>query len=512
MDNKKIRTRFAPSPTGFLHIGNLRTVLFEYLTAKSLKGDFILRIEDTDQKREVKGAVEKLIDVLDWVGIKFDEGPHVGGAYGPYIQTERLDVYKKFTQQLIDKGEAYYCFCTEERLAKMREEQEAMKKPPRYDRCCRDISIEEANKRIANGEKYVVRQKMPLSGKFTFHEELRGDLEFNAEELDDHVLIKSDGVPTYHFASVVDDHLMEITHVLRGSEWLPSFPKNALLYRSFGWEAPKFYHLSLIMNKEGGKLSKRQGDVAVEDFRKKGYLKEGLINFMLLLGWHPEGDNEIISLSEAEKLFKPENIGVSPAIFDIEKLDFFNGYHIRQKGLDELVDLCRPYLSDNLGLTSREDKKGDEFLKRVIFLSRERLKKLSEISEQTRYFFTEKLEFDPAMLVWRKSDAAGAKSALSDLKLVIEGIPEDCFSFGLDELAGVGSIENGKAVVNPNVAKIQDIIMEYLQKNEKGTGDYLWPMRVALTGEKASPSPFEMAWALGKEETISKITNAISKL
>ncbi len=486
----KIRTRFAPSPTGFLHIGNLRTVLFEYLTAKSLGGEFILRIEDTDQKREVEGAVDSLISILDWVGIKFDEGPHVGGDYGPYTQTERLDIYKKYTQELIDKGEAYYCFCTEERLKQMREDQEAMKKPPRYDRCCRNLSKEEVEKRIAAGERYVVRQKMPLSEEVTFHEELRGDLKFNTEELDDHVLIKSDGIPTYHFASVVDDHLMEITHVLRGAEWLPSFPKNALLYRSFGWEMPKFFHLSLIMNKEGGKLSKRQGDVAVEDFRKKGYLKEGLINFMLLLGWHPEGDNEILTLAEAEKLFKPENIGVSPAIFDIEKLDFFNGYHIRQKSLDELVDLCRPYLESNIELTTNENKKSNEFLKKVIVLSRERLKKLSDITEQTTYFFKEKLDFDPAMVVWRKSDAAGAKTALTDLKTFLAGLSE-------------GEWE---------IKTLEEKVMSYLKEGGKSNGDYLWPMRVSLTGEKASPSPFEMAWALGKEETISKITDSISKL
>jgi len=498
MDNKKIRTRFAPSPTGFLHIGNLRTVLFEYLTAKALGGEFILRIEDTDQKREVEGAVESLINILNWVGIKFDEGPHVGGNYGPYIQTQRLDIYQKHAKELIDKGEAYYCFCTEDRLAKMREEQEAMKLPPRYDRCCRNLSKEEVEKRIAGGEKFVVRQKMPLDGEYTFHEELRGDLKFNAKDLDDHVLMKSNGVPTYQLASVVDDHLMEITHVLRGAEWLASFPKNILLYRSFGWEAPKFFHLSLIMNKEGGKLSKRQGDVAVEDFRKKGYIPEGLINFMLLLGWHPEGDNEILTLAEAEKLFKPENIGVSPAIFDIEKLDFFNGHHIRQKSLDDLVALCRPYLEENLALTTDERKKGDKFLKKVLTLSRERLKKLSDITEQSKYFFKEKLEFDPAMIIWRKSDAAGAKAALADLKVFLEGIGE------------------GEWEVKTLEEKVMGYIKEVSEKDGPSTplrtGDYLWPMRVALTGEKASPSPFEMAWALGKEETISKITDSISKL
>ena len=490
MSDKKIRTRFAPSPTGFLHIGNLRTVLFEYLTAKSLGGDFILRIEDTDQKREVDGAVESLINILDWVGIKFDEGPHIGGNYGPYIQTQRLDIYQKYLKELIDKGEAYYCFCTEDRLVKMREEQEAMKLPPRYDRCCRDLSKEEVEKRIAAGEKFVVRQKMPLEGELSFIEELRGEMKFNAKDLDDHVLMKSNGVPTYQLASVIDDHLMEITHVLRGSEWLASFPKNILLYRSFGWEAPKFFHLSLIMNKEGGKLSKRQGDVAVEDFRKKGYIPEGLINFMLLLGWHPEGDNEIITLAEAEKLFDSKKIGTSPAVFDIEKLDYFNGYHIRQMDLDKLVTLCRPYLEENLKTTTSEYKKSDEFLKKVIKLCQERLKKLSDIAEYTKFFFVDNLTYEKEMLVWKKSTPEGAKSCLQILYSYLENISDE----------------------NWQTKKMEEMTVAYIKERGEGLGDYLHPMRTALTGEKASPSPFEMAEALGKGETLTKIKSAIDKL
>lgn len=490
MPTNKIRTRFAPSPTGFLHIGSLQACLFDYLAAKSLGGEFILRIEDTDQKREVEGAVEALIKILEWVGIKSSENPLIGGKYGPYIQTQRLDIYQKYLQELLAKGEAYHCFCSEERLVKMREEQEAMKLPPRYDRCCRDLSKEEVEKRIAAGEKFVIRQKMPLTGEVVVHEELRGDLKFQAETLDDQILIKSNGVPTYHFASVVDDHCMEITHVLRGSEWLPSFPKNTLLYRSFGWEMPKVFHMPLILNKEGGKLSKRQGDVAVEDFRAKGYLPAGLLNFVVLMGWHPEGDNEILTLADMEKQFDVYKVGTSPAIFDLDKLDYFNGYHIRQMDLDELVKLCRPFLEENFALTGDENKKGDDFLKKVVALSRERLKNLKEITEQSKYFFKEKLDFDPAMLVWRKSDAAGAKAALTELKTFLEGI-------------GEGDWE---------IKTLEERVIVHIKEGGKNNGDYLWPLRVALTGEKASPSPFEMAWALGKEETISKITDSISKL
>jgi nondiscriminating glutamyl-tRNA synthetase len=488
--NNKIRLRFAPSPTGFLHIGGLRTALFDYLIAKSLGGTLFLRIEDTDSKREVEGAADKLIEILAWAGIKFDEGPHIGGKYGPYIQSERLDIYKKYTQELLDKGEAYPCFCTEERLAKMRADQETMKKAPRYDRACRDLSREEAAKRVAAGEKFVVRHKLPLSGKVIVRDELRGDLEFNLADLDDYVLIKSDGVPTYQFASVVDDHLMETSHVVRGEEWLPSLPKNILLYKSFGWEAPKFIHLPLVLDKNGGKLSKRKGDVAVEDFRAKGYLPEALINFNALLGWHPAGENEIFSIEEAIKEFDYKNIGTSPAVFNTDKLDYLNGIYIRKKSIPELIELCRPYLAENIALTSNNHKKSDEFLGKVINLERERLKKLSEIGDYTKFFFTDNLEYDSALLVWKKSTPAGIKAALEDLLKVLEPIGESIWE----------------------TKKLEEIVVKYIKDNGKGVGDYLWPMRVALTGEKASPSPFEMAEALGKKETLLKIKNAISKL
>jgi glutamyl-tRNA synthetase len=486
----KIRLRFAPSPTGFLHIGGLRTALFDYLIARSLGGTLFLRIEDTDSKREVEGAADKLVEILEWAGIKFDEGPHVGGNFGPYIQSERLDIYQKYAEELLAKGEAYCCFCTEERLAKMRADAEAMKKPPRYDRTCRDLSREEVAKRIAAGEKYVVRHKLPLSGEIIVHDELRGDLKFQLGDLDDYVLIKSDGVPTYQFASVVDDHLMETSHVVRGEEWLPSLPKNISLYKSFGWDAPKFIHLPLVLDKDGGKLSKRKGDVAVEDFRAQGYLPEALINFNALLGWHPAGENEIFSVEEAIKEFDYHNIGVSPAVFNTDKLDFLNGIYIRKKSIPELIELCRPYLAENITLTSNDYKKSDAFLGKVINLERERMKKLSEIGEFTKFFFVDKLEYDSAMLAWKKSTPEGAKSSLVDLSKVLESISDSDWE----------------------TKKLEEIVVKYIKDNNKGVGDYLWPMRVALTGEKASPSPFEMADALGKKEALEKIKLAINKL
>ncbi|MBU4431955.1 glutamate--tRNA ligase, partial [Patescibacteria group bacterium] len=399
----EFRTRFAPSPTGYLHLGSLRTVLFGYLMAKSEGGKFFLRIEDTDQKRSVEGAIEGLLDILNWVGLTFDEGPHLGGDYGPYVQTERMDIYKKYLEELLATGKAYYCFCTSERLDAMRAEQQANKLPPRYDRHCRNLSKEDVEKRIAAGEPYVVRHKLPLDGEITVHDELRGDITVQFKEVEDYVLIKSDGIPTYQFASVVDDHTMKTSHVLRAEEWIPSLPKNIQLYNDFGWEPPKFVHMSLTLNKDGGKLSKRQGDVAVEDYRAKGYLQEALINFSALLGWHPKDDQEILTLDEIISKFNYKDMGVKGAIFDLDKLDYYNGYYIRQKPIAELVELCKPFLAENLKLTNNSYKKTDEFLTKVVKSEQERLKKLIEIGELTEFLFKDEIEYDTNLLVWKKT-------------------------------------------------------------------------------------------------------------
>ncbi|MEA3449987.1 MAG: glutamate--tRNA ligase [Patescibacteria group bacterium] len=490
----KIKTRFAPSPTGFLHIGGLRTALFAYLIAKSKDGEVILRIEDTDQKREIEGAVDKLIEILDWTGIKFDAGARLGGEDGPYTQSKRQKIYSKYCDRLLASGQAYPCFCSSERLQKMREEQQANKQAPRYDRKCRDLSFEEADAKIKAGESYVIRQKMPRSVMVKVMDELRGEIKFNSAELEDHVLIKSNGVPTYQFAVVVDDHLMKITHIVRGEEWIPSFPKNILLYKAFGWEAPKFVHLPLVMNKSGGKLSKRTGDVSVENFKAKGYLPQALINFVALLGWSPysKQDNvsdkskknpEILNLAEITEQFDLKNISISSAIFDTEKLDFLNGYYIRQLNLNKLVDLCLPFL--NL----KDEKFSQKYIKKVIGLEQERLKRLDEIKELTEFFFVKNLEYDENMLVWKKMDLSQAKLNLKKIIELLEKIPEE----------------------NWTKKSIEDDIVTYLRTKELKIGEYLWPMRVALTGRKASPGPFEVAEVLGKKESLSRIEKAIKK-
>lgn len=479
----KARLRFAPSPTGFLHLGNFRTVLFGYLLAKSLKGDFILRLEDTDQKREVEGALDKLVDILSWIGIDFDEGPHLGGPYGPYIQTQRLDIYNKHINLLLEQGKAYRCFCSEERLSQMRATQEVNKQAPRYDRVCRHLSAEEVKQKIANGEKFVIRQAMPLEGEIVVHDEIRGDIKFKAADLDDHVLIKSNGVPTYQFASVVDDHLMEITHVTRGDEWLPSFPKNILLYEAFDWMPPKFIHMPLILNKEGGKLSKRQGDVFVEQYRDKGYLPAAIINFCALLGWHGKGDQEIYSLAELEKDFSLEGIGASPAIFDAEKLDYYNGLYLRRLSDEDLLKACQPYLDQEL-LTKYDEKQLLDF----ISLAKDRMKKLSDITELTGFLFNLP-EYSKDLLIWKDLTEERVKENLGLLKEKLIGIDEQ----------------------NWNKEYLEENIMNWLKESGKKNGDFLWPMRVALSGLKNSPGPFEIAGSLGKSESLKRIGTATDK-
>jgi len=479
-----IRLRFAPSPTGWLHIGSLRTALFGYLVAKTLGGKFILRVEDTDQKREVPGAVESLIKILDWAGISFDEGPHLGGDYGPYVQSQRLAIYKKYAGRLLAENKVYRCFCSADRLKEMREKQQAEKLPPRYDRACRDLKKAEVEKRIKAGEPFVIRQKLPLEGEIIVHDELRGDIKFQAADLEDQILIKSDGMPTYQFAVVVDDHLMAISHVLRGDEWLSSFPKNILLYQDFNWPAPKFIHLTLTLNKTGGKLSKRQGDVAVEDYRAKGYLAEALLNFCALLGWHPKEDNEILSLDDMIKKFRYQDLGVSPAIFDVDKLDYFNGWYIRHKPLADLAKLCLPYFGKN------QDKFGYDYIKKVVYLEQERLKKLSEIGELTEFFFTDEISYRPELLVWKKMTLTEAKNNLQMIFELLEKIPDSEWT---DD-------------------SLKEAIRDFLQVKGLKTGEYLWPLRASLTGRAASPGPFAVAEVLGKERSLKRINQAIKKI
>ena len=389
-----IRVRFAPSPTGYLHIGGLRTALYNYLFARHTGGTFILRIEDTDRTRIVPDAMENLIHTLQKLDITFDEGPIIGGNYGPYIQSERLDLYRKEAQKLLDAGFAYRCFCTPETLAQMRAEQQAKGEFVKYDRRCLNLTPAEIEAKLAKGEPYVLRLKMPETRIFRFNDIIRGEVEMDSAQSDDQVLIKSDGYPTYHLASVVDDHYMDISYVIRGEEWLSSMPKHLWLYECFGWTPPQWVHLPLILNPDRTKLSKRMNDVAVEDYLERGYLKEAIINFVALLGWHSADNREIFSLEELCQEFTLERVNKSGAIFDLNKLNWMNGWYLRNLPLDTIVERSKPYFEkEHLAIPDTGK------LTKIVATARERCTLLSDLVEYSKMFLcpqplsTESLDF-----------------------------------------------------------------------------------------------------------------------
>ena len=498
---KKIRTRFAPSPTGFVHIGSLRTALFSFLFARHNSGQHVLRIEDTDQNRIVEGALENLLRVMKIVGIEFDEGFYlkddgsVGerGDKGSYLQSKRLDLYQKYAKQLVDEGKAYYCFCTEQRLEDLRKEQTALKKPPMYDRLCYKLSADEVKNKLeefkATGKNPVIRFLIP-EGSTTIHDLIYGNITYDHKVLDDQVILKSDGFPTYHLAVVVDDHFMEISHVIRGDEWIPSTPKHLLLYAALGWQPTEFAHLPLILNADKSKLSKRQGDVSVEDFLDKGYLPQALLNFVAFLGWNPKTEQELFSLEELIKVFDLAHVHKTGAVFDINKLDWINGLYIRTMSNNQLTDLLKPYWT-KAGVNIFDFTQ--EYLEAIVGLEKERLKKLSEIGGRTGYYFKAP-EYDAVLLVWKKSDAGDAKKKLTELHELLSGIEEN--NFDKENLE----------------TEIKNFIVGKLYDN----GSVLWPLRAALTGQEKSPGPFEtasvLALGLGKAEVLQRLQTGIQKL
>lgn len=483
----EVRLRFAPSPTGYLHIGGLRTALYNYLFAKANDGKFILRIEDTDQTRFVEGAIENLIDSLHWSGIEYDEGVFVEdkeivqkGEYGPYIQSQRLDIYKKYVDQLIEKGYAYYCFCSKERLDNLREEQKIKGLVPKYDGLCRSVTLEEAKERIANGEDYVVRLKLPHNKDIKFHDLVRGDISINTSDIDDQVLLKSDGFPTYHLAVVIDDHLMKITHIVRGEEWLSSTPKHVYMYEVFGWEKPVYVHLPTVLNKDRKKLSKRQGDVSVDDFKNKGYLPEGLVNYLALVGWSPEDNEEILSLEDMVEKFSFERVSNTGGIFDKDKLDWVNGHYIRSSSIERITDLAIPYLID-AGLIDKEQSEEDrKWLEILVDSVREGLSNISEIREHVEFIFKNEIVVED-------------EKALDMLKVettptLLEAIRE--------ELETIDEIDEEYA----------NKFMKTIQKKTRIKGKNLFmPTRVALTGSLHGPEFAKILYLLGKENILNRI-------
>ncbi|KAF0139529.1 MAG: glutamyl/glutaminyl-tRNA synthetase [Stygiobacter sp.] len=390
----EVRVRFAPSPTGYLHVGGLRTALYNFLFARKNNGKFILRIEDTDRNRYVEGAVENLIASLKWCGLEYDEGPDKEGGFGPYMQSQRLDLYKKYADELIEKGHAYYCFCTPERLQVLKEEQAAQKLPQaKYDKHCLSLSKAEIDEKLASGIAHVVRLNVIPNQKIVFNDIIRNRVEFDSSNVDDQVLIKGDGYPTYHVANVVDDHLMQISHVIRGEEWLSSTPKHVLLYDFFGWEKPIFAHLPLLLNPDRSKLSKRQGDVAVEDYRAKGFLKEALVNFVALLGWNAGDDKEFYYMNELIESFSLERVNNSGAVFDLEKLNWINAEHLRKKSDLELLEMLK---TEILNFQFSILNYSDEHLLQVVVAMKERVSFVKEYLTKSPYFFTAPAEYEEA--------------------------------------------------------------------------------------------------------------------
>ena len=485
-----IRDRFAPSPTGNVHVGSLRTALYNYLFAQKNNGQFLLRLEDTDRTRYEEGAVENLLDALMVTGVVPDEGLFEEdgkiiqkGDCGPYIQSERLDIYKKYIDQLLENGQAYDCFCTKERLDEVREKQKAAGETPRYDGHCRNLPREEVEARVAAGEPCVIRLKLPEDHVVAFDDAVRGRIEINTNDLDDQVLIKTDGFPTYHFAVVVDDHLMGITHVIRGEEWLPSTPKHVYLYECFGWEQPQYVHLSNILNDDHKKLSKRQGDVSVGDFLKKGYLPEALINFLALLGWSPENEQEIFSMDELIEAFDLSRINKSGAVFDRAKLDWMNAHYIKELPIEELTGRMIPYLLDAGYITEVDVQNRMPWLEKVGELMRERLNYFAQVPEETKMLFDRNFEItDPESIDILKEETVPVL-----FNALVEKITE----------SDVVDTERAKAI-------LKEIQKEYKAEKIKGKMLYM-PTRIMLTGEMHGPDLTLIMDVLGKEELLLRL-------
>ena len=474
--SKKIRTRFAPSPTGRMHVGNLRTALYEYLIAKHENGTFVLRIEDTDQERFVPEALDIIYHTMEMTGLKHDEGPDKDGGYGPYVQSERMKsgMYLEYAKQLVEKGEAYYCFCTKERLESLRASSttEDGKEIAKYDKHCLHLSKEEVEEKLAAGVPYVIRQNNPTTGTTTFHDAIYGDITVDNEELDDMILIKTDGFPTYNFANVIDDHLMEITHVVRGNEYLSSAPKYNRLYEAFGWEVPEYVHCPIITDENHKKLAKRSGHASVEDLLEQGFLPEAIVNFVALLGWSPSDDREIFSLKELEEAFDYHHISKSPAVFDITKAKWMNGEYIKA------LPVIKSVVTKDYDLT------------KIAELVKTRIEVFPDIKEKID-FFEELPEYDTAMYTHKKMKT-NSENSLEVLKDMLPRL---------------------EAQEDYSIAGIEALCKEYIAEKELKNGRVLWPLRTAVSGKQMTPGgAYEIMEILGKEESLARIRKGIEML
>jgi len=485
--NTSVRVRFAPSPTGYPHVGNIRTALFEWLFARHYGGSLIIRIEDTDVARKVEGAVEAILDSLRWLGLDWDEGPEVGGKYGPYFQSQRLDIYRELAERLVSQGDAYYCYCSPQRLKEMRAEQMRRKQPPSYDRHCRYLSQEERAKKQAEGIIPVVRFKIPLDGQTRFNDLIRGEVAFENNTLDDFVLLKSDGYPTYHLANVIDDHLMEISHVLRAEEWLSSVPRHLLLYQALGFEPPQFAHLPMILGTDRAKLSKRHGAVSITEYRDQGYLPETMVNFLALLGWSLDDRTEILSRQELIDNFSLERVSRTAAIFNHDKLNWMNGVYIRRLSLEDFTQQALPFLDRGLPPEVKRPLSID-YVRQIMPLIQERARTLAEVAELAQFFFVDELDYESSLLIVKNMNQESTAQALKVGQQRLEQLE-------------VFTAESLEALLRP-------LAVELGLK----TGQLFGTLRVAVTGRTAAPPLFQTMAVLGKEQCLSRIKAALDRL
>lgn len=485
------RVRFAPSPTGRAHLGAARTALYNYLYARQLGGKFILRIEDTDQKRFVEGAEEEMMAGMRWLGIEWDEGPDIGGPYAPYHQSERKEIYQKHAQQLVDDGFAYPCFCTAQRLAEVRNQQMKNKENPRYDGMCRNLPIEEARKRVAAGEKHVVRFKMPQEGSTTVTDMVRGEITVDHAQLDDTILVKSDGLAVYHLAAMVDDYLMGITHVIRGSEWLPSFPLHGRIYAAFGWQMPEFVHLSVFLKPSGkGKMSKREAaeaikdghSIFVQDLRELGYLPEAVVNWIALMGWSYDDRTEFFTLADLVDKFSLDRLNPSPAAIDFTRFDHFNGLHIRALSTADLAEHLKPFLAA-AGIEA-----DDAVLQKIAPLVQERLVTLDDIVSWAAFFFEDEVDPNPEDLIAKKLDAAQSAEIVRRAFEILSSLPD--------------------AALETTEEPLRQLTAEM----ELKPGQVFGVLRAAVTGQKVSPPLFESMEIIGREKVLERVQRAAELL
>lgn len=492
---RRVRTRIAPSPTGDPHVGTAYIALFNLAFAHKNGGDFILRIEDTDQNRYTEGSEQMIFDALKWLGLGYEEGPDVGGETGPYRQSERFHLYGDYAKQLVEKGEAYYCFCTQDRLEKLRERQKAMGKAPGYDGHCRSLSQEEIDAKLAAGESYVIRLKMPYEGETVIKDRLRGDIVFENNKIDDQVLLKADGYPTYHLANVVDDYLMKITHVIRAEEWIASTPKHIQLYKAFGWEAPEFIHMPLLRNSDRTKISKRKNPVSLNWYQEEGYLKEGIVNFLGLMGYSFGENKEIFTLEEFIEGFDIDKVALGGPVFDLVKLGWVNNQHMRMKDLKELTELTLPFFEKAGFVNGTPSEKEFNTISKIVEILREGSQTMKEIVEASEVYFKDEYELPVVTEETEKKEVKGIERLHSVLKDEIGKKSINLFQSKIEACNEEISVDQAK-----------DLLKETLDEIGEGPGKVYMPLRAILTGLPKGADLYNLVSIIGKERTLNRIT------